>query len=98
MIFIIKIILFMSDFTKKGTVKETESLKESKDLDWIKDISDKLPGMSNREQISLNDFLLDVARDNSNFLEFLEDEEFLRPSEEYRQSMTPEEYDDFWFN
>ncbi len=67
-------------------------IKES-DFDWISNISDEVPHISQRTKINLSDFLSDYLKNNLDFLDFLNDEDIITSTEEYRHRYTPEEWD-----
>ena len=69
-------------------------VNESQDLDWIRDVSDKLPTYNQRTRIDLKDFLLDYAEDNLSVIDFLHNEDMYVPTEDYRRRYTPEEWDE----
>ena len=71
-----------------------EDMNESQDLDWIRDVSDKLPTYNQRTRIDLKDFLLDYAEDNLSVIDFLHNEDMYVPTEDYRRRYTPEEWDE----
>jgi hypothetical protein len=50
-------------------------MNESQDLDWIKDVSDRLPTYDQRTRVDLKDFLLDYAEDNLSVIDFLHNED-----------------------
>ena len=69
-------------------------MNESQDLDWIKDVSDRLPTYDQRTRVDLKDFLLDYAEDNLSVIDFLHNEDLYVPTEDYRRRYTPEEWDE----
>ena len=69
-------------------------VNESQDLDWIKDVSDKLPSYDQRTRIDLKDFLIDYMEYNLDILDFLHGEDIFVPTERFIGSYTPEEWDD----
>lgn len=69
-------------------------MNESQDLDWIKDVSDKLPSYDQRTRIDLKDFLIDYMKYNVDILDFLHSEDIFVPTERFIHSYTPEEWDD----
>lgn len=69
-------------------------MNESQDLDWIRDVSDRLPTYDQRTRVDLKDFLLDYAEDNLSVIDFLHDEDMYIPTEDYRRRYTPEEWDE----
>lgn len=70
-------------------------LKESDDLSWIHDVSDKIPSFDQRTKIKLSDFLIDYIEDNLDLLDYLNSEDFISPTEEYQRRYTPEEWDSY---
>jgi hypothetical protein len=67
-------------------------LKESDDLDWMRDVSDTLPSITQRTRIKLSDFLTDYMEDDLDLLDYLHSEDFFTPKEEYRERYTEEEW------
>jgi hypothetical protein len=70
-------------------------LKESDDLNWIKDVSGEIPSLNERFKINLSDFLTDYIEDNLDLLDYLNSEDFISPTEEYQRRYTPEEWDSY---
>ena len=70
-------------------------MNESQDLDWIKDVSDRLPTYDQRTRVDLKDFLLDYAEDNLSVIDFLHNEDQYIPTDDYRRRYTPEEWDEY---
>jgi hypothetical protein len=70
-------------------------LKESDDLSWIHDVSDKIPSFDQRTRINLSDFLKDFMLNNIDLLDFLYSEDFIKETEEYKNRYTEEEWDSY---
>ena len=70
-------------------------MNESQDLDWIRDVSDRLPTYDQRTRVDLKDFLLDYAEDNLSVIDFLHNEDLYIPTDDYRRRYTPEEWDEY---
>jgi len=70
-------------------------MNESQDLDWIRDVSDRLPTYDQRTRVDLKDFLLDYAEDNLSVVDFLHGEDLYVPTEEYETRYTPEEWGEY---
>lgn len=79
----------------RDEVEDFRNLKESQDLDWIKDVSDRLPTYDQRTRVDLKDFLLDYAEDNLSVIDFLHNEDQYIPTDDYRRRYTPEEWDEY---
>lgn len=81
-------------YWKQGDAGGGGDMNESQDLDWIKDVSDKLPSYDQRTRIDLKDFLIDYMEYNLDILDFLHGEDIFVPTERFIGSYTPEEWDD----
>ncbi len=73
-------------------------LKESDELSWIHDVSDKIPDFNQRTRINLSDFLKDFMLNNIDLLDYLYSEGFINETEEYKNKYTEEEWDTYGFD
>jgi hypothetical protein len=78
-----------------GVGSNGSDVNESQDLDWIRDVSDRLPTYDQRTRVNLKDFLLDYAEDNLSVVDFIHNEDLYVPTEEYETRYTPEEWDEY---
>ena len=93
---------FMGGNFPKGVRR---GIDESDELDWIKDVSDKVPTMNSRKKIDLKDFIIELVKDSDEHMEALQmllNLDLFTPSDTYihetgnnGEGFTPEEYDDF---
>jgi len=77
-----------------------ENINESEsNMDWIKDVPDKLPLIHDRTKIGLKDFLMDFMEDKSSgVLEGLYDSEQYKPTDEYFDNIEAEYGPAHWEN
>ncbi len=85
----------------RDEVSDFRNLNESQDLNWIKDVSSKLPSINDRTKIDLKDFLMDFMEDGSSeVLEVLYDDGQYEATDEYHNLYTPpawrQEGEDNW--
>jgi len=78
-----------------GVGSNGSDVNESQDLDWIRDVSDRLPTYDQRTRVNLKDFLLDYAEDNLSVVDFIHNQDLYVPTEEYKTRYTPEEWDEY---
>jgi hypothetical protein len=81
-------------YWKQGSVDGSSGadVNESDDLEWMKDVSDKLPSINERSRIPLKNFMLDVMLDNEGLLNFLYEQETFMPSDSYVEEMGEDEF------